>query len=141
MTKIINQNSTMSLNGGTLRVTRDDDGDLVITKSYDEVGIIQTDTVYVTGETVVEFVKAIQSEFNLVPAVAKVGPLKKSPNGPQAYKGNGKHDWETVVEGDEDDDVVSILRLRVPGGWLYSSDDDACPMTFVPTPAVVGYAI
>ena len=95
---------------------------------------------YFDRERAAEIVAAISREMNLRTVEVPVVP-KKSPNGPQAYKGNGKHFWETVVEGDEEEDVVAILRLRVPGGWLYSSDDDACPMTFVPTPAVVGYAI
>lgn len=75
-------------------------------------------------------------------AIRKVKPeakAKKAPKGKQAYKGNGKHLWEDVLaEG------ISYgyrtKRLRVPGGWLYRSDMDTASV-FVPTPAVVGYAI
>jgi Neuraminidase (sialidase) len=57
---------------------------------------------------------------------------KKAPKGPQAYKGNGKHSWETVVE--------NVQRLRVPGGWLYR-DDRNMATVFVPVPQAVGYAV
>ncbi len=70
---------------------------------------------------------------------------RKAPNGPQAYKGNGKHTMEQV-SGD-------LYRLRVPGGWLYFDtykDEDSFDRTerevsgsttFVPVPEVVGYKI
>lgn len=119
---------------GKITVERDEDGDLCIQKTGGS-----TSSVWVEGSTVVAFIDAIRAEFNLVPA-AVVAP-KKSPNGPQAYKGNGKYVWETVVEGDDDEEIVAILRLRVPGGWLYSDDTTGGPMTFVPTPAIVGYPI
>lgn len=95
---------------------------------------------YFDRERAVQIVDAISREMGLV-ATPSCDPVKKAPNGPQAYKGNGKHDWETVVEGDEVEDVVEVIRLRVPGGWLYSTDLDEAPMTFVPTPAIVGYPI
>jgi hypothetical protein len=66
---------------------------------------------------------------------------KKTPKGPQAYKGNGKHEWECVVL----DDVLKFgtYRLRVPGGWLYGTGDNYrfSNVTFVPVPEVVGYSI
>lgn len=60
---------------------------------------------------------------------------KKRPHGKQEYKGNGKHSWEAVTEGTE--------RLRVPGGWLYRSNniDFLGDATFVPVPEAVGYAV
>jgi hypothetical protein len=58
-------------------------------------------------------------------------PARKAPKGPQAYKGNGKHEWEPVTS------VTN--RLRVPGGWLYETGDSA--PCFVPVPDVTGYSI
>lgn len=69
---------------------------------------------------------------------------KARPRGAQEYKGNGKHDWETV----QSNDVALTHRLRVPGGWLYRTttavheqDFVAVNTTFVPAPEVIGYAI
>lgn len=59
--------------------------------------------------------------------------VKKAPKGAQAYKGNGKHEWELVSR--------ATFRLRVPGGWLYRDSTDAGTMVFVPVPDVVGYPI
>lgn len=53
------------------------------------------------------------------------------PHGPQEYRGNGKHDWETVNGG--------IDRMRVPGGWLYRGDYDK--IVFVPMPDIIGYEV
>jgi hypothetical protein len=60
---------------------------------------------------------------------------KKRPHGAQEYRGNGNHHWEKVTG--------TTMRLRVPGGWLYSIDlYSECPSaTFVPVPEVVGYAV
>lgn len=62
---------------------------------------------------------------------------KKRPHGKQEYRGNGKHEWETVVG--------NTVRLRVPGGWLYSKTFGGSQVssntTFVPVPEVVGYAV
>ncbi len=55
---------------------------------------------------------------------------RRDPHGAQEYKGNGKHHWENVS--------VGTRRLRVPGGWLYSSITGS---TFVPMPGCVGYSI
>jgi hypothetical protein len=66
---------------------------------------------------------------------------KKTPKGPQAYKGNEKHEWEVVAC----DDILEFgtYRLRVPGGWLYgtSTVDGMDTVTFVPLPEAVGYAV
>jgi len=63
---------------------------------------------------------------------------KKAPKGAQAYKGNGKHEWESVA--------YAVERLRVPGGWLYQTYNGdnyevSKAVTFVPVPEVVGYAV
>jgi hypothetical protein len=65
----------------------------------------------------------------------KVQPKPKAVKKPtQEYKGNGKHGWETVTS--------DTMRLRVPGGWLYSFEtDSAHGVTFVPMPEVVKHAI
>lgn len=69
---------------------------------------------------------------------------KKSPKGSQAYKGNGKHTFEVVVEHDVNGErggaARGVYRLRVPGGWLYRSHGGHT-MTFVPVPEVVGYKV
>lgn len=69
----------------------------------------------------------------------KVGPKKSSPRGDQQYLGNGKHTWEFVA----DDGTSLTERLRVPSGWLYAitTNDGVVSQSFVPLPAVVGYAI
>jgi hypothetical protein len=69
-------------------------------------------------------------------------PTKKAPKGAQAYKGNGKHSQEVVSS----DKATHVQRLRVPGGWLYTTtthDGEYFHSTtvFVPAPEVVGYAI
>ena len=78
----------------------------------------------------------------LVPGVVKVAKPKK-PHGAQEYKGNGKHTWEKVNK--DDNDFFTVVRLRVPGGWLYSEeravDCEASNMVFVPVPSVVGYKV
>lgn len=66
------------------------------------------------------------------PAPAPVEEKRKAPRGAQAYRGNGNHDWEVVAE--------DTLRLRVPGGWIYS-DNTNSSFVFVPMAEVVGYAI
>lgn len=71
-------------------------------------------------------------------------------NKTQAYKGNGKHGWESVDEQEVVDGHVGAqhltLRLRVPGGWLYRVVNTtgfngalaiADTMTFVPLPAIL----
>jgi hypothetical protein len=63
---------------------------------------------------------------------------KKRPHGKQEYKGNGKHEWETVTG--------TTVRLRVPGGWLYGKrlghgGAVLAYTTFVPVPEAVGYAV
>jgi hypothetical protein len=59
---------------------------------------------------------------------------RKAPKGPQAYKGNGKHEWEYVT--------YSTERLRVPGGWLYRfASASGSDISFVPVPEAVGYAV
>lgn len=62
---------------------------------------------------------------------------RKAPKGPQAYKGNGKHEWEPVTG--------STWRLRVPSGWLYTESNDGvawlAAATFVPMPQAVGYKV
>lgn len=45
----------------------------------------------------------------------------------QIYKGNGKHEWEPVIEGTK--------RLRVPGGFIYTVHYSG-PI-FVPLPEMV----
>lgn len=62
---------------------------------------------------------------------------KKNPDGKQKYKGNGKHNWETVAKNEHG--YASAERLRVPGGWLYRTEYEG--MCFVPVPDVVGYAV
>jgi hypothetical protein len=73
------------------------------------------------------------------PKAAPAAP-KKRPHGKQEYKGNGKHEWETVTG--------NTIRLRVPGGWLYGKrislyGDERVhsATTFVPVPEAVGYAV
>ena len=75
---------------------------------------------------------------------AKPAATKKRPHGAQEYKGNGKHSWETVVS--ETTAGEAIVRLRVPGGWLYATQsldnyEITSTMTFVPVPEAVGYAV
>lgn len=60
---------------------------------------------------------------------------RKRPHGPQEYRGNGKHAWETAETGD----ARFTRRLRVPGGWLYKYGENT--LVFVPLPEVVGYKI
>lgn len=53
---------------------------------------------------------------------------------PQTYKGNGHHNWEHVS--------ATTWRLRVPGGWIYSTGQGETPaMAFVPMPAVVKHEV
>lgn len=68
-------------------------------------------------------------------------PPKAHPTGPQEYKGSGKHVWEDVVE--PYDTNGPVLRLRVPGGWIYSTThaDGGESTVFVPMPATVGYGV
>lgn len=54
----------------------------------------------------------------------------------QEYRGNGKHDWEVVVPGEDE----GVERLRVPGGWLYR-DNATREVTFVPMPEVVKHKV
>lgn len=79
-----------------------------------------------------------RNNFTIKADVIKVEPKpKKRPHGPQEYKGNGKHKWETVTG--------ETMRLRVPGGWLYGEYsrriDRVVNSTFVPVPQAVGYAV
>lgn len=74
----------------------------------------------------------------------------------QEYRGNGNHEWETVVEGRElihlNDTCIStnVNRLRVPGGWLYRVErimndhkERSCvsETVFVPMPEVVKHKV
>lgn len=64
----------------------------------------------------------------------------------EAYRGNGKHDWEFVVECyDEDDNEENghVMRLRVPGGWLYNVTNAHAQANtvFVPMPEVVKHKV
>lgn len=75
----------------------------------------------------------------------------------QTYLGNGKHFWESVIEGQElgelGDTFVTndVDRLRVPGGWLYQTrtthySEDAVfnrvnNLVFVPMPEVVKHKV
>lgn len=99
-----------------------------------------------------ELVAAINSEMGFTgysPAegVVPVTVNRRRPNGPQAYKGNGKHKWELVTEDPKG--AGHTYRLRVPGGFLYRTvsvdqlvDEPVAQSTvFVPLPEVVGYAV
>lgn len=81
--------------------------------------------------------KKLRDFLNATYPVATVTPRKagKAPSkAKQAYKGNGKHQWEKVTTNTE--------RLRVPDGWLYSVYQGvARAVTFVPLPKIVGHAI
>lgn len=59
------------------------------------------------------------------------------PRGPQMYRGNGKHEWQRVIDGTPGQWIT--WRLRVPGGFLYRYGD-VSPV-FVPMPEVVGYVV
>ena len=69
------------------------------------------------------------------PTTSRLGPV--TPRGPQAYKGNGNHDWENVTDGSISS--YRTTRLRVPGGFLYRYGDG--DPVFVPMPDVVGYVV
>lgn len=72
---------------------------------------------------------------------------------PQDYKGNGKHNWESVIDINNVVDLggtntyENTMRLRVPGGWLYRTEsvnamddvinDRVINVTFVPMPATL----
>lgn len=89
-----------------------------------------------------EMARKLRDELNRIYPLS-TSEKRKSPNGAQAYRGNGKHGWETVTGGTE--------RLRVPGGWLYRTtatklnvigkEDVSVTTAFVPVPEVVGYAV
>jgi hypothetical protein len=64
-------------------------------------------------------------------------PSPVRPKGPQAYKGNGKHDWQEACQGSPGE--YRTTRLRVPGGFLYRYGDGA--PVFVPMPEIVGYVV
>lgn len=55
----------------------------------------------------------------------------------QRYRGNGKHNWEAVVQAREGHPVS---RLRVPSGWLYR-DDKTGHMQFVPLSEVMKHKV
>jgi len=77
------------------------------------------------------------------PSQAPPTSTRAKPRGKQAYKGNGNHEWETVLDegiDDEGDLYDGMERLRVPGGWLYRSCG-ASAMTFVPLTDAIGYDI
>lgn len=66
---------------------------------------------------------------------------KKTAKPSQAYKGNGEHNWEGVC-GDQqysDRRRPSMMRLRVPGGYLYRAITGG--MVFVPMPGVVKHKV
>jgi hypothetical protein len=93
-----------------------------------------------TGKLSVECIRHFVREFEATfgpdperteaPKQVDQVPVKTmNPKASQAYKGNGKHKWEKVVD--------CTYRLRVPGGWLYETTDEAggCPSAvFVPSP-------
>ena len=54
----------------------------------------------------------------------------------QEYRGNGKHQWEGVIS----DGGFQLMRLRVPGGWLYR-DQKTQTVTLVPMPEVVKHKV
>jgi hypothetical protein len=81
--------------------------------------------------TETEMLELRDNILKVLPLTAEAPKKKrKAPHGPQEYKGNGKHEWEDVTG--------CTMRLRVPGGWLYSCGDSS---TFVPVPEAVGYAV
>lgn len=66
----------------------------------------------------------------------------------QEYRGNGKHEFEFVLE----DATTFTQRLRVPGGWLYQISTDLGALgegqpefyvntVFVPMPEVVKHKV
>lgn len=65
----------------------------------------------------------------------------------QAYRGNGTHDWETVVDQKRSSGGYGsghTFRLRVPSGWLYSvvnAMGESPNTVFVPLPAVVKHKV
>lgn len=126
---------------GTIRVARDLDNDLVITKNYSSGS--QGDSVYVEGPTVVAFVDAVKAMFpaKFATHVATPKPAKARPHGAQEYRGNGSHTWEVVVESRSNGGrpVRPVKRLRVPGGWLYKPMGSS--PVFVPMPTTVGYGV
>ena len=75
-----------------------------------------------------------------LPTAEDLAPVEKKAKtwkGKQAYKGNGKHTWEIVNKTNG----TKTLRLRVPGGWLYTVDDKqnlTITTTFVPMPDISG---
>lgn len=116
--------------------------------------------IHLTRDNAREFYDAIGAEMGFVsapvvdPAPEPVDPApepvakKRSPNGAQAYKGNGNHKWEAVTEDPKG--AGATYRLRVAGGFVYRTVSYAAPnspvvaaqsTTFVPMPDVVGYAI
>lgn len=137
MTTVIKQPKCAVADAKTITIDQAQDGSLFI--GIDDTPMtIQSGYGYFDQPTAQKIIEAISREMNVFLPEAANFP-KKAPNGLQAYRGNGKHLWEDVVE--ERDDCVAVVRLRVPGGWLYSTDLDEAPMTFVPTPAGVGYPI
>lgn len=120
--------------GDRVRVIDKEDG------KYDKVGVVNSandGSSYLPVHVIFEGFRDTDFFFerNLTLDAPEV---RKAPKGPQAYKGNGKHVWELVIVGGSENYFVPTYRLRVPGGWLYAQDS---ALTFVPTPAVVGYAI
>lgn len=112
----------------SLTVDKDRDGAIRVNTGAQQFSL--------SPKSVPDLVSALQKVAGIVPPAAP----KRRPHGPQEYKGNGKHDWEDVVKGD--DDKLSVVRLRVPGGWLYGTNaDDDGSMTFVPMPDTVGYGV
>jgi hypothetical protein len=110
----------------TLTVDKDRDGAVRVNAGGTQFSL--------SPKSVPVLIEALQKVAGIVPPVAP----KRRPHGPQEYKGNGKHRWENVVKGS--DETVRVVRLRVPGGWLYGSNDDGA-MTFVPMPDTVGYGV
>lgn len=64
---------------------------------------------------------------------------KKTAKPSQAYKGNGNHAWESVVDVGYDRMRPCTIRLRVPGGYLYRVFGSGT--TFVPMPEVVKHKV
>ena len=77
----------------------------------------------------------IRDRWYLTDSEVKV-VLRKTTTSKQTYRGNGKHNFEMVVENGYGD----VMRLRVPGGWLYR-DLGSCSTVFVPLVDVMNKVI
>lgn len=82
---------------------------------------------------------SIDSKYLTKVAAAKPAKVAAPKKPTQEYRGNGKHAWETVVEGADFATSPKVTRLRVPGGWLYKPRGSAG--SFVPMPEVVKHKV